>query len=66
MMLFLRINVQENLYMLELACGSHVWVRAWKASWNWKRRGSLGGLRNNGTKTTSLLKVQMFNGRHTL
>ena len=20
--------------MLGLACGSHVWVRAWKASWN--------------------------------
>jgi hypothetical protein len=33
------------------ACGSHVRVRAWKASWNWKRRESLGRLRNNGTKT---------------
>jgi hypothetical protein len=32
----------------------------------WKKRGSLGGLRSDGTKTTSLLKVQIFNGRHTL
>ena len=32
----------------------------------WKKRGSLGGLRNNGTKTTSLLKVQIFNGGHAL
>jgi hypothetical protein len=32
----------------------------------WKKRGDLGGLRNNGTKTTSLLKVQIFNGGHAL
>jgi hypothetical protein len=30
-------------YMLGPACGSHVRVRAWKASWNGKRRGNLGG-----------------------
>jgi hypothetical protein len=32
----------------------------------WKKRESLSGLRNNGTKTTSLLKVQIFNDRHAL
>lgn len=52
--------------MLGPACGSHVWVQAWKASWNWKKRGDLGGLRNNETKTTRLLKVQIFNGGHAL
>ena len=25
------------------ACGSHVRVRAWKATWNWKKSGSLAG-----------------------
>ena len=49
---------------LRLACNSHIRVWAWKASWNWKKRGNLGGLRNNGTKKTRLLKVQMFKGRH--
>ena len=37
--------------LLGLACGCHVQVQAWEAAWSWKRRGNLGGSRNNGTKT---------------
>jgi hypothetical protein len=57
---------EKSKSLLGPACGSHVWVQAWKASWNRNKRGSLGGLRNIGNKTTSLLKVQIFNGGHTL
>jgi hypothetical protein len=31
-----------------------------------RKEGNLGGLRNNGTKTTSLLKVRIFNAGHAL
>jgi hypothetical protein len=59
-----RIKVYTT--MLGPASGSHVRVRAGRHLGIWKKRGSLGRLRNNGTKTTSLLKVQIFNGRHPL
>jgi hypothetical protein len=43
-----------------VAAGSHVWVLAWEASWNLEEKRELGGGRENGTKTTSLLKVQFY------
>ena len=46
--------------LLRPASGSHVWVLAWEASWNLEEKRELGGARENGTKTTSLLKVQFY------
>ena len=46
--------------VLRPSSGSHVWVRAWEASWNLEEKRELGGARENGTKTTSLLKVQFY------
>jgi hypothetical protein len=37
--------VAEDGLVLGPACSSHVWVRACDASWNWKKRGNLGGYR---------------------
>jgi hypothetical protein len=45
---------------MRLASGSHVWVLAWKAAWNLEEKRELGDARENGTKTTSLLKDQFY------
>ena len=37
---------------------------SWEASWNLEEKRELGGARENGTKTTSLLKVQFYYSRH--
>ena len=46
--------------LLQQASGSHVWVLVWGASWNLEEKRELGDARENGTKTTSLLKVQFY------
>ena len=45
---------------MRLASGSIVSVLAWEASWNLEEKRELGDVRKNGTKTTSLFKVQFY------
>ena len=50
----------KRWYLLRPASGPHVWVLAWEASWNLEEKRELGDSRENGAKTTSLLKVQFY------
>jgi hypothetical protein len=50
--------------VLELARSSHVWVRAWEASWNLEEKRELGGTRKDGTKTLVWSRFNFTIRRH--
>ena len=67
------VDFEVSNVQIDPVCLSWGWPMAHKSGFEpgrhlgmWKKRGSLGRLRKNGTKTNSLLKVQNFNGGHAL